>query len=180
MDGLITVKDEYFEVVDNEGKIIDLALRSECHRNPSLIHRVSHVLIFNRKDLLLLQKRVMTKDIQPGKWDTSVGGHLAVGENFEEAAYREMKEELGIQNIRLLYLYQYMWRSKIETEMVCSFLGFFNGTIEYNPEEIVEVYFWKIYDLLKRINEDIFTPNLKEELFRYLRWKNQNKTTELL
>ena len=75
---------EYLDIFDETGKKVGCALRSECHGNPSLLHRTSHVVVFHPEDgKLLLQKRTMNKDIQPGKWDTAVGGHLAPGESFE-------------------------------------------------------------------------------------------------
>jgi isopentenyldiphosphate isomerase len=85
---------EILEVVDKYGNVLKLAKRSEIHRNPSLIHRVVHVLVFDKKGRLLLQKRSLNKDVAPGKWDTSVGGHVNPGEDILEAAKREMKEEL--------------------------------------------------------------------------------------
>ena len=64
--------EEYLEVVDEKGRIITSLPRSEIHGNPSLMHKVVHVLVFNDKGELLLQKRSMNKDVAPGKWDTSV------------------------------------------------------------------------------------------------------------
>ena len=162
---------ECFEIVNQQGEIIGLAPRSECHGNPSLMHRVIHVLVFNQAGLILLQKRAMNKDVQPGKWDTSVGGHLNVGEKFEEAAYREMKEELGIQNTPVRYLYQYIWKTSLETEVVRTFYCEYSGEIYYNRDEIEMVRFWNLDNLLDHIHEDVFTPNLQEEINNYLKWK---------
>src|SRR3990172_7021722 len=100
---LLSDGDETLEVVDKDGNVLGLAKRSEIHGNPSLVHRVVHVLVFNSKGDLLLQKRSMNKDVAPGTWDTSVGGHVNPGEDIPEAARREMKEELGIADCRLDY-----------------------------------------------------------------------------
>lgn len=86
---------ECFDVIDGSGNIIGTATRKECHGNRDLTHRTVHVLVFNSAGELYLQKRSMNKNIQPGKWDTSVGGHLDLGENFQQAVHREMKEELN-------------------------------------------------------------------------------------
>ena len=64
--------------------------RSECHRNPGLIHRAVHVFVLDGAGRIYLQKRAGSKDIQPGRWDTSVGGHLVPGESYEQGAAREM------------------------------------------------------------------------------------------
>ncbi len=86
---------EYFEIVNEQGEVIGKAPRSECHGNPALVHRAVHVLVFNKKGELLLQLRSKDKDIQPGKWDTSVGGHLGVGESYQQAALREFARNWG-------------------------------------------------------------------------------------
>ncbi len=66
---------EWLDVVNNDDIVIGRSRRSECHGNPELIHRSVHVHLVNDQGELLLQKRSMTKAIQPGRWDTSVGGH---------------------------------------------------------------------------------------------------------
>ena len=78
----MTEQEEFLEVVTEEGKLVKTLLRSKIHGNPSLIHRVVHVLISNSEGNLLLQKRSMHKDVAPGKWDTSVGGHVNAGESL--------------------------------------------------------------------------------------------------
>ena len=84
------MSNEIFDIFDENDQLIGQAARSECHGNPALIHRVAHVLVFNSQGALILQKRSPHKDIQPGKWDTSVGGHLLPGESYEAGAYRGM------------------------------------------------------------------------------------------
>ncbi len=111
-----SVNEEYFDIIDESGNIIGKAARAECHGNNSLAHRVVHVLVFNSNGQLFLQKRSLDKFIQPGKWDTSVGGHLDLGETFEQAVDREMKEELGI-NAPLKHMYDYWMRNEIETHV---------------------------------------------------------------
>lgn len=160
---------EYVDIVTEDNKIIDKALRSECHGNPKLIHRAAHVLVFNSKGHLLLQKRSMNKDIQPGKWDTSVGGHVESGESYEKAAYRELEEELGIKNVILDYLYDYKMRNEIESENIRSYLCKFDRRIDFNKHEIDEVRFWEIEEIKKQLGSGIFTPNFEQEILLYLK-----------
>ena len=87
---------EYFPLVNEEGKTIGKATRKECHSGSKMLHPVVHLHIFNDNGDLYLQKRSMRKDIQPGKWDTAVGGHLDPGEGYLEGALRELREELGV------------------------------------------------------------------------------------
>lgn len=164
--------EEELEIVDEEGRVIGRVLRSECHRNPALIHRTAHVLVFNAREALLLQKRSEDKDIQPGKWDTSVGGHLDVGETYEEAARREMAEELGIRDAPLLPLYDYPMRNEIESENVRTYLCTYDGLITPHPKEISEVRFWTLKEIEHRLGSGIFTPNFEEEFGRYKAWRS--------
>ena len=82
--------EEQLEIVDYKGEVIGSAPRSEIHGNPSLIHRVVHVLVLNKKGEILLQKRSRNKDVAPGRWDTSVGGHVGIGEDLVSSSKREM------------------------------------------------------------------------------------------
>ncbi|MGA1863429.1 MAG: NUDIX hydrolase [bacterium] len=166
---------EYIDIVTEDNKIIDKALRSECHGNPRLIHRAAHILIFNSAGLLLLQKRSMNKDIQPGKWDTSVGGHVESGESYEKAAYRELEEELGIKNVDLDYLYDYKMRNEIESENIRSYLCRFDGHIDFNKDEIDEIRFWEIEEITKQLGSGIFTPNFEQEIELYLNMASRNR-----
>lgn len=158
---------EYFEIVDEQDRVIGKALRSECHGNPSLVHRVAHVLVVNSRGTLLLQKRSPYKDIQPGKWDTSVGGHLNIGEDYETAAHREMKEELGIEGEDLRFLYAYALRNLVESENVRTYLCRYDGKIAFDPVEISEVRYWTMDEIEKSIGTGIFTPNFEEEYGYY-------------
>jgi len=154
---------EMLEIVDGKDRVIGTAPRSECHGDPSLVHRVAHVLVVNGRGEILLQKRAPDKDIQPGKWDTSVGGHLDPGEDYERAAYREMKEELGIEGVSLTYLYAYPLRNEVESENVTTYLCRYDGAIDFDPKEITEVDFWEPAEIEARLGSGIFTPNFEEE-----------------
>jgi len=165
--------EEELEIVDEAGHVIGRALRSECHGNPALIHRTAHILVFNTKGELFLQKRSEKKDIQPGKWDTSVGGHLDVGETYEEAALREMAEELGIRDAPLTPLYEYSMRNKLESENVRTYLCTYDGPIAPDPKEISEARFWTLDEIEHGLGSGIFTPNFEEEFGRYKAWRSK-------
>lgn len=158
---------ELFEIVDDDDNLIGTAPRSECHGNPALIHRVAHVLVVNADGDMLLQKRSPYKDIQPGKWDTSVGGHLDLGESYYEAAVREMREELGLTGLPLTFLYKSKIRNAIESENIATFLTRYDGDIRWNEHEITEVRFWAADEIDAAIGKAVFTPNFEEEWAMY-------------
>ncbi len=88
--------DEVFDVVDENDAVLRQEKRYVVHRD-GLIHRAVHILVFNKKKEVLIQKRSILKDKNPGLWDSSAAGHLNAGEEYDAAAVRELKEELGIE-----------------------------------------------------------------------------------
>lgn len=87
--------DEIFDVVNESDEVVDRRRRSEVHRL-GLMHRAVHVLVFNHRGKVFLQKRSMSKDRQPGLWDSSTSGHLDTGESYDACAVRELREEIGL------------------------------------------------------------------------------------
>jgi isopentenyl-diphosphate delta-isomerase type 1 len=88
--------DEFFDIVDDLDQIIGRESRSEVHRR-GLKHRAVHVLLFNSRGELFLQKRSQKKDTFPGAWDSSASGHLCCGEDYDQCALRELEEEIGLK-----------------------------------------------------------------------------------
>jgi len=88
--------EEIFDFVNSEDEVIGRLTRSEVHRL-GLMHRAVHVLVFNTRGEIFLQKRSMNKDRQPGLWDSSASGHVDSGEDYDACAVRELWEELGLK-----------------------------------------------------------------------------------
>src|SRR3954451_14546172 len=88
--------DEIFDVVNDRDEVIGRNTRGEVHRL-GLKHRAVHVLVFNRRGELFLQKRSLKKDTFPGAWDSSTSGHLDQGEDYDACALRELWEEIGLK-----------------------------------------------------------------------------------
>lgn len=158
--------EELLDVYDKLGNHAGCYPRRECHGNPALIHRVVHVVVFDRElKHILLQKRSKNKTIQPGKWDTAVGGHVNAGEELSAAACRELREELGIDS-PLEFFFEDKIRNEIESEDVFVYKTVSDGPFDYQREEIDAVEFFdlrKFADPTCRCRED-FTPNLQKEL----------------
>lgn len=159
---------EFLEIVDRDGRIISVAPRNIIHGNPSMLHRAVHIFVFNSKGELLLQKRASHKDFAPDKWDTSVGGHIVPGEDILTAAKRKMLEELGIVSENLRFLYTYIHSNNYESELVYTYWTVHEGPFNFNRNEIDEVAFWKIEEIQKYLNMNIFSDNFKYEFLRYL------------
>ena len=105
----------------------------------------------------------MRKDIQPGKWDTAVGGHVSYGESITEAIFREASEELGFSEFNPIHVETYEFESPIEREMVSVFAAV--GSYELHPDldEVDEGRWWNIADIDASIGKGIFTPNFESE-----------------
>ena len=166
---------ERFSVLDETGIEVGSASRDECHSGTYLLHGVVHLLVFNNDGELLLQKRSRTKDIQPGKWDTSVGGHVEKGETVDEALVREMEEELGIVGVGYQKLYTYIHESDIEREFVTTFRCFWDGPVVFPPAEIDEVAWVSFERIESLIGTGELTPNFEHEWDNYLRWCRGNE-----
>ena len=159
--------DELFEIVDENGKVLGLQARRECHGNPALIHQAVHLLVFNAAGELFLQRRVKTKDIQPGKWDSSVGGHMQPGETPEQAVRREAEEELGLHDAVIHPAYSYLWRSPRESELIRTYLAISEGPFTLQASEIEEGRFWSPGEIRANLGKDVFTPNFEHEFRTY-------------
>jgi len=156
-------KIEYFPLVTDDGQVVGKASRTECHSGSFLLHPVVHLHVFNSNGELYLQKRAMDKDIQPGKWDTSVGGHVDFGEEITHALRREVEEELGIMAFEPVFILRYKFVSDREAELVHSYYNIYDGNIQPDPVEISEGRFWKISEIDAQLGNDVFTPNFEQE-----------------
>ncbi len=161
-------KDEMLEIVDCDGNVTGSAPRGRLHGDPSLIHRVVHVLVFDGRGRLLLQKRSLRKDVAPGKWDTSVGGHVNPGEDIRDAASREAKEELGISQVGLRFLYRYLFSNHVESELVSTFCCIYDGEIHFNRLEIDEVRYWTLKEIRDALGSGTFSGHFEREIKNYL------------
>ena len=134
----MSVSDELLDVVDDNDEVVAVKRRGDIHAQ-GLMHRAVHILLFNSSGELFLQKRSMSKDEQPGKWDSSAAGHVDTGENYLDCACREIGEELGIvvdQPLQPLFKLPAMLRTGNEHCMVYQY--FFDGPLVLQADEIDE------------------------------------------
>ncbi|HUI69083.1 MAG TPA: NUDIX domain-containing protein [Spirochaetia bacterium] len=155
---------EMFQLVDAEGNPAGQATREQCHGNPLLIHLVVHLHVIDQRERLLLQKRALTKDTNPGLWDTSVGGHVRAGEEIGDALRREAQEELGIDASRARFLYGYLYGNAFETEFARCFLLTYAGKVVPDRDEIQEVHFFSFEEIAALVGSGSLTPMFEREL----------------
>lgn len=158
---------EQFPLVDEDGRVIGKASRGECHNGSHLLHPVVHLHVFNSRGEVYLQKRPEWKDIQPGKWDTAVGGHIDYGETPEEALRREVREELGIEAFKPEPLGKYVFESQRERELVYVHKTVYDGPVRPSAEELDGGRFWTLQELRQAIGRQILTPNFESEFQRF-------------
>ena len=185
-------QNEIFPLIDEDGTVIGRATRRYCHGGSMALHPVVHLHVFDRKGRLYLQKRSMKKDIAPGRWDTSVGGHVDYGESLNEAVKREAREELGVTvnseqlavnseqlavnseqlavnseqltvNSGLRFLFQYVWQSSRERELVTAFAVVYDGELHPDHDEVDEGRFWSIAELQQMLGKDMFTEQFEQQ-----------------
>ena len=157
---------ELFPIVDESGRVIGSATRGECHSGSKLLHPVVHLHVFNSKGDIYLQKRPEWKDIQPGKWDTAVGGHIDYGETPEEALHREVREELGITKFCPELLDMYVFESQRERELVYVNRTTYDGEICPSAAELDGGHFWTMQEIHEAMGKGILTPNFESEFKR--------------
>ena len=158
---------ELFPIVDEAGQVIGSATRGECHSGSKLLHPVVHLHVFDSQNRLYLQQRPMWKDIQPGKWDTAVGGHVDLGEEIADALRREVREELGIEEFTPEFLLRYVFESERERELIHVFRTTYDGDI-CPTAELDGGRFWTLDEIREAIGKEVLTPNFESEIKRIL------------
>lgn len=88
---------EYVDLVDENDNVIKAVTREYLDRNNLRNYRVVNIIIINSNNQIILAKRSKKKKWFGGCYFFSVGGHVIANENYEDAAYRELEEELGIK-----------------------------------------------------------------------------------
>lgn len=131
---------ELFDVVDEHDNVLHQETRTIVHRD-KLLHRAVHILVFNSKGELYLQRRSMLKDQLPGVWTTSCSGHVDAGESYDVAAFRELEEELSISlpsSDSMELLFKHPACKRTGWEFIHVYRVLWDGEVHPDPDEISE------------------------------------------
>ncbi len=154
---------ELFYWVDDNDRVLGSVERGIAHQNQKMKHRSIFILLFNRNNEILLQKRSQSKDSFPLFWTVSVSGHVVYGQSYDEAALRELKEELGLnltlQKLSKIYIEE-------EREFACLYRGDLIDEllIKFDRDEIEQIQWVNLDNLLSFIDKNNLTPSAKRVL----------------
>ena len=168
LTGMKDNSEELFPIVDEAGNAIGAATRGMCHSGSKLLHPVVHLHVFDSLGRLYLQRRPRWKDIQPGKWDTAVGGHVDLGENTLAALHREAAEELGLRDFEPELIGSYIFESDREREFVTAYRTTVSPEAVHPSDELDGGRFWPIDEIIAALPGDTLTPNFATEFRRLL------------
>lgn len=156
-------------LVDESGNVIGKAKRAECHDGTKMLHPVVHLHVRDAQGRLMLQLRAKHKKIQPGKWDTAVGGHVDFGECVSEALRREVREEIGLIGFTPEMVDAYVFESDIEREYVNVFVTEVNSEFcpDVSEEDVADARFFTLAEIREMIGRGDTTPNFTSEFTKY-------------
>jgi len=147
------MSEEIFDVVNEHDEVVDRRPRAEVHRL-GLWHRAVHVLVFNHRGQVFLQKRSQQKDRQPGLWDSSASGHVDSGETYDAAAERELAEEIGLKPVKLPErLFKLDASAETDQEFVWVYRCDADGPFVLNRQEIDEGAWFTPQEISRWIQE---------------------------
>lgn len=160
--------DALIQIVDENDVVLMSGTRREAQEK-GLWHRIVRVMLIDETGKLLLQKRAKGV-LSPGCWDFSSSGHVDAGEGYDEAACRELSEELSVREVKLTKVNYGKVERKSDDGLL--FRRFFTAYTAHIPhdyplqldyEEVEEVCWVTIDDLKQRIaeNPDNYTHGLR-------------------
>ncbi|RUA28029.1 MAG: hypothetical protein DSY76_04765 [Bacteroidetes bacterium] len=155
---------EWLPVVNENGEIIGKATREECHRNPDLMYPVVRMHLINKSKQILLQKRSLKSDIEAGKWDAAVAGHIHYGEDVEHAVMREAQEEINFKPEFLDLLEKRIFRAATSTALMFIFITQTEQQITPNKKEVEDVRFFTFDQVINLQKEGKISIGLEQEL----------------
>lgn len=149
---------EQIQHIGPDGSVLSLVSRAQM-RAENLCHRAVFVVVLSGDGCLLVHRRSASKDLWPGWWDIAVGGVVVGDENYEDAARRELDEEIGLHDIALEYLCDGAYRDDSVHLVGRCFRVRSNGPFIYRDGEVEETRLVTPSQLTQMTNEYKFLPD---------------------
>ncbi|EKB58503.1 isopentenyl-diphosphate Delta-isomerase [Bergeyella zoohelcum] len=160
-------------LVNENDEVLGTMEKLEAHQK-GVLHRAFSVFLFNEKGQMLLQKRAATKYHSPNKWTNTCCSHPRLNETYQDAALRRLREELGIA-AEIQPIFHFIYKADVgdglwEHELDHVFIGNYEGVFQLNPEEVSEIRYITLDDLLQEVSShpDDFTEWFKIILSEYM------------
>jgi isopentenyldiphosphate isomerase len=159
--------DEEVALVDEHGRVVGTAPRSVVRRD-NLLHSSTAVLVRDPAGRLYAHRRSDTKDWAPGQWDVAAGGVITAGEEPDDAARRELAEELGITGVPLRPLGRHLYEDDSTRVVEYAYETVWDGPIRHQPEEIAEGRWMTLPELADLLGDPNvgFVPDSRQLLER--------------
>ncbi len=158
---MIDPGDTLIDIVDADDRVVDVVTRREM-RARNLRHRSVGIAVIARDGRVLIHRRADTKDVWPGWWDLAVGGVVDSGEDWEEAAARELAEEVG-SRAPLAEIGRGSYEDDDVTAIVRMYIAEDDGPFVFADGEVVEAFFVTIDELRERIAARSVRPRQRRD-----------------
>jgi isopentenyldiphosphate isomerase len=149
---------ELVDRLDAEGNVVGTVTRERMRRE-NLRHRSVGIVVLDGAGRVLIHRRAEDKDVWPGRWDLAAGGVVAAGESFDEAARRELAEELGISDVELVHLGDGVYADESVDAVVRMYHVIWDGPVSFADGEVVEALWVSGDELQIRLGRDSFVPD---------------------
>ncbi|MFF6982202.1 NUDIX hydrolase [Streptomyces sp. NPDC008343] len=157
---------ELVERVDERDRVLGVVDRSEAIKNRWL-HRVATTVCRDAKGRILVHRRQKDVSRFPGQYNWLIGGAAEIGESYEEAAARELAEELGVQ-ASVRFAFKFLCRGAISPYWLGVHEATVTEDIAADPSEIAWHGWVTESELQDALQRWIFVPDGVEALKRYL------------
>lgn len=165
---------EKVEVIDDNGNVLRIVSRKEAIEK-NLKHKAAFVIVKNSNNEFYITQRKNTKRVYPSLWVTGAGGAVNAGESYEEAAHRELLEELGFDS-DIIYLFDFDHTSDVNNYKAKVFVTTYDGEISIDSKESEQGKWVSEKELIEYMDKDLICPDtclyIKEYLMKYARDKN--------